>query len=252
MAQKGGLRLTPRDLTLLAFAAEHRLVLAEHVRGLMGTSARTAYGRLRALTAAGFLASDRIFSRQPGCYRITTKGLRAVGSSYPTPRVDLSTYDHDVGLAWLWLAARSGTFGPMRDVLSERTLRSQDMGSERPDPPSGIRRGAGTRGLHYPDLLLVTPEGRRIAIELELTAKGRGRRDRILSAYAADARVDAVLYLVDRPEVGEGLRASARRIGFSSRVHVQRVVWAQPRSRAGGRTLERAASRRSRSQELGR
>lgn len=252
MAQRRQLRLTPRDLELLAFTAEHRLVLAEHVQGLMGTSARTANGRLRALTAAGFLVSDRIFSRRPGCYRITTKGLRAVGSSYPPPRVDLSTYDHDVGVAWLWLAARSGTFGPMREVLSERALRSHDMGSDRTDPPIGVRRGAGRGGLHYPDLLLVTPEGRRIAIELELTAKGRGRRERILSAYAADARVHAVVYLVDRPAVGEGIRASARRIGFSSRVHVQRVVWAQPPSRGGGRAVERAASRRPRAQEVGR
>jgi hypothetical protein len=218
----------------------------------MGTSARTAYGRLRALTTAGFLVSDRIFSRRPACYRITTKGLRAVGSSHPPPQVDLSTYDHDVGVAWLWVAARGGTFGPMRDVLSERTLRSHDMGSDRIEPPFGVRRGAGAGGLHYPDLLLITPEGHRIAIELELTAKGRGRRERILSAYAADARVDAVVYLVDRTVVGERIRASARRIGFSSRVHVQRVVWGQPPSRARARAVERTASRRPRSQEVGR
>ena len=73
-----------------------------------------------------------------------------MGSSYPPPRVDLSTYDHDVGVAWLWLAARSGTFGPMREVLSERTLRSHDMGSDRTDPPIGVRRGAGGAGCTIP------------------------------------------------------------------------------------------------------
>jgi hypothetical protein len=247
MAPGRGLRLTRRDLELLEFVAEHRLVLPGHAQARMRTSARVAHDRLRALVSAGLLVSDRIFHRQPACYRITARGLGAVGRSYPPPRLDLGTYDHDVGAAWLFLAAGNGTFGPMRDVVSERMLRSHDRRPDRTDPPFGVRAGgAGAPGLHYPDLLLITPKGQRIAIELELTPKGRGRREKILSAYAADARIDAVVYLVDRPELGEGIRASARRIGFSSRVHVQPVVWAQSPPRAAGRAVERAASRRPR------
>jgi hypothetical protein len=250
MERRRRLQLTPRDLELLAFVAEHRVVLAGHAQALMVTSAKAAYTRLHALTKAGLLSFEQVFHRKPGCYRITTRGLRAVGSSYPSTKIDLHTYDHDVGVAWLYLAARRGTFGPVADVLSERALRSHDERPGRSDPPMGVRLGGlgatGRERLHYPDLLLVTPQGRRIAIELELTAKGRARRHKILSGYAADARIDAVVYLVERAAVGEPIRASARRIGCSSRVHVQPVAWAERPSPAAGRVADRASSRRPR------
>ncbi len=254
MERRRRLQLTARDLDLLAFIAEHRVVLAGHAQALMGTSAKAAYTRLHALSRAGLLSFEQVFHRQPGCYRITTKGLRAVGSSYASTRIDLHAYRHDVGVAWLYLAARHGTFGPLRDVLSERALRSHDERPGRNAPPLAVRlggRGAGGRErLHYPDLLLITPEGRRVAIELELTSKGRARREKILSGYAVDARIDAVVYLVERAAVGERIRASARRIGVSSRVHVQPIEWGQRPSTGAERVAERASSRRPR--EVGR
>ncbi len=91
----------------------------------------------------------------------------------------------------------------------------------------GVRLGGtgpgGRERLHYPDLLLVTPDGRRIAVELELSAKGTARREKILAGYGADARIDAVLYLVDRPVLATAIRSSARRLGISHHVHVQWV-----------------------------
>ena len=83
----------------------------------------------------------------------------------------------------------------------------------------------GREQLHYPDLLLRTPDGKRIAIELELTGKGRTRREKILSGYGADRKIDAVVYLVSRPEVGRSVAAAARKLGLSELVHVQSFVW---------------------------
>src|SRR5437660_1348058 len=96
--------ITHRDREVLLFAAEHRLVLAEHVAALLGTSAGAASGRLRALCSAGLLARRTVFHRQPACYQTTRQGLAAIGSSLPAPRFDVAGYLHDAGLAWLWLA----------------------------------------------------------------------------------------------------------------------------------------------------
>lgn len=247
--------ITERDRRLLEMAAEQRLILPAHAAALLATSPSTAAPRLRALARAGYLVRHGVFAGQPPCYQISRKGLAVVGSSLSPPRLDLSTYSHDLGLAWLWLAARSGTFGPMREVLSERTLRSRDAARGQPgaaarEPEAigealGVRlggRGAGGRErLHYPDLLLITPEGRRIAVELELSPKGRARRERILAGYGSDSRIDAVLYLVEQPGLFHSIRASARRLGISSHVHVQ---WTRqptgarvPGNRAAQRTL---------------
>jgi hypothetical protein len=222
-----GYRLTDRDLELLTFLAEHRLALPTHVAALFGTSAGAATTRLNKLADAGLLKRQPPFPGEPGSYQITRTGLAQVGSRLPTPRVDVRAYDHDVGVAWLWLAARSGTFGPLREVISERRLRSLDGAGDRDAEPLAVRLGGfgphGREKLHYPDLVLRANDGRRIALELELTPKSRTRLETIVSGYGADPRFDGVVYLVDRPAVARSVHAAARRVGLPDLVHVQRV-----------------------------
>jgi hypothetical protein len=239
-------RLTGRDLELLAFVAEHRLVVAEQVQALLGISGDAARARLRALTRGGLVASHRPFAGQRACYQIRSAGVDAIaGDLRPPRRLDLRTYEHELGAAWLWLAARRGTFGALREVVGERRLRSADATAEGEPPPYGVRLGGlgagGRERLHYPDLLLITPEGRRIALELELSSKGRRRRERILAGYGADARIDAVLYLVKDRRLGTSIRESARRLGLGALVHVQQVSSPAGRPSAGrGRVAERS------------
>ena len=244
----GHIRLTDRDRRLLEFAAQHRIVLAAHLQVLLGATTAAIATRLRALRRAGYLGAQRPFDRRAHCYWITRRGLGAIESTLPPPRPELSSYRHDLGVAWLWLAARQGTFGPIRQIVSEREMRSKDGSGVRRGNPFGVRLGGvgpgGRERLHYPDLLLVGLSGRRVALELELTSKGRARRERILAGYAADSRIDSVLYLVDRPATGRAIRASASRLGISARVGVQPVRWDDPgrgQAPARARTANREA-----------
>ena len=239
-----GYRLTDRDLELLAFLAEHRLALPTHVAVLLGTSAAAATARLNKLAKAGHIRRDGLGRS----YQITRRGLAMIGSSLPTPRVDVRAYEHDVGVAWLWLAARSGTFGPLEQVIGERRLRSLDGSRDPGSEPLGVRLGGfgphGRERLHYPDLILRTGDGRRIALELELTAKSRTRLETILSGYGADPRFDGVVYLVDRPAVARSVQAAGRRLGIPDVVHIQRVrSTASPTAPAAAVAPERTATR---------
>ena len=75
----------------------------------------------------------------------------------------------------------------------------------------GVRSRVGPTArerLHYPDLLLRTADGRRIAVELELPRSVDPARE-ILTGYGADSRIDAVVYVVD--ERAAGARGSAPR-----------------------------------------
>jgi len=235
-------RLTERDLELLSFLAEHRLSLPAHVAVLLGTSAGTAAARLARLAEARLLKRETALPGDPSWYRITRRGLAVIGSSLPTPKLDLRSYQHDVGVAWLWLAARGGAFGPVAEILGERRLRSHDGARMPGEEALAVRLGGfGPRGherLHYPDLVLRTADGRRIALELELTPKAHTRLETILGGYGADPRFDGVVYLVERAAIARSVRNAARRLGVSDLVAIRRV-----RLAAGSRPARRAPVR---------
>ena len=89
-------------------------------------TSEVARTRLRELTDAGHLIEQPVLVGQPVAYRSTRLGLDVVGSRLRSLPISLTNYWHDVGAAWLWLAARNGAFGPMREVLAERVIRSRD------------------------------------------------------------------------------------------------------------------------------
>lgn len=221
--------LTDRDHEILAFAAEHRLVLERQVERLVGVGEGRVRRRLDALVDTGAMRSDRVFGDLH--YQIRGRGLAAIGSSLPPPSYKLASYKHDVGLGWLWLSARDGMFGPLREILSERGMRSHDGTLDRSAEPYGVRKGGydryGNERLHYPDLLLLDPHGRRLALELELSSKGRERTELIIGGYGADSRIDRVLYLVEAQPAGYRIRRSlehtVREVGLSDRIRFQLI-----------------------------
>jgi hypothetical protein len=226
-------RLTERDRELLAFLAEHRFALAAQLGRLLGSSAGAVGRRLGALRAAGLVAGARPLRHDATAWAITGRGLAIAGGDLSRPRpIDLATYRHDVGVAWLTVSAHQGHFGELSEIVSERRMRSQDRRGDRPaaTPTHGVRlTGEGPR-LHYPDLVLVTAGGYRIALELELSTKSPRRRERILAAYADDRRIDRVVYLVPTRAAADAIRRSAARVGAGDTVQVQRFAWAGGRA----------------------
>jgi hypothetical protein len=244
-------QITDTDRALLRFAAEHRFVIAAQVAALLGVSESTAEARLRRLGTGGHLRRNKELYRGPTWHQITRAGLRAVGSDLPAPRgFDLATHRHDAGLGWLMLTARAGRFGPLERIISERRMRSHDGRAEDASRRYGVRLGGvgpgGRDRLHYPDLVLVTQTGHRVAFELELSTKEVARREGILAGYAADRRIDAVLYLVERASVGRAIERSAARMGVSHLVRVQRVSMAPSGGGpSGARSAQRASARQA-------
>jgi hypothetical protein len=248
----------PDDIRLLEFLAEHRVTVVWQAQARLGCTLSAAERQLRALDEAGLVVREPIFEGQPAACRITRRGLALLERELPAPQVDLKGYRHDVGVAWLWLAAQAGAFGRLDGLVSERTMRSADrrreglgIGTSSPAPGATSRgerygigvTGAGPRGglsLHYPDLMLDATTGHRVAIELELTAKGARRLDGIMLGYAAESRVDVVLYLCPTRAIGAHVAAAARRAGISDRVQVQLLA---PGTPAGAPDPRRLRSR---------
>ena len=214
-----GFRLTARDLRLLEFIAAHRFVLAAHVTEWLGADRAVAYRRLGGLTDLGFLSHTRPFDDQPGAFQITSAGLKVIQSRLGAPLIDLGCFRHDAALVWLHLAIRATTG---EEVLTERQMRAADRdGNEEPFFLELHQLGPGGRPRrHYPDVVVLEPDRRWRAIELELTQKSRSRLELILIAYAAHPQITSVTYITDTPGVAQAVGSTSATLGTTERVDV--------------------------------
>jgi hypothetical protein len=217
-------RVTDRDLELLRFIAAHRFVLACQVSVWFGTDRAVAYRRLSGLVGVGLLSYTRVFHAKPGCYRVTNGGLAVIDSRLPRPAIDLRTYGHDVGVVSLALESLAGRFGAAETIVSEREMRSTDQRDDGAHDSHAIallgydRYGHQRR--HYPDLVVELSDGGRVAIELELSMKGRRRLEDILAGYGAQHGLIVVVYVTTRPAIAGRVRALASSLGLERLVRV--------------------------------
>lgn len=68
-------------------------------------------------------------------------------------------------------------------------------------------KGGSVAALHRPDLVLLSPEGRVVAVEVELSVKARSRLAVICRGWARAQHVHAVYYLAARPAASAVARA---------------------------------------------
>jgi hypothetical protein len=75
---------------------------------------------------------------------------------------------------------------------------------------------------HYPDVVLITTEG-RMAFEIQLVAPGRARLDAILAGYARKPTVTAIIFLIGDPAIRPAIFRAANRARVTDRVYVTRA-----------------------------
>ena len=231
--------LTRLNRKVLELMAAHELLAAGHVRIHLGEHSQATEGLLAALVAAGLAKRERFPPAHADTFRITRAGLAAIDSDLPPPQAQSHQRQH-TGAVWLWLAARTGTFGDTERVLSEREMRSLDkQGLLADDPPDDPRRSAFASGrerspfgvltdeqrgdaLHYPDVMPLTAKG-RVAIELRLCSPSPRILCRTIDAYGLCPNIAGVLYLVTNPALASPLLAAAASVNRSSLVRVQHV-----------------------------
>jgi hypothetical protein len=164
--------LRRRDLEVLGWLAEQYGARVDQLELLMDCGPRTVQRTVARLGAAGLVQTRRLLVGEPAWVLPTGAGMAACGSGFGVwrPRIGLLTHVAAVNDVRLHIQGRA----PSTEWVPERVL--------------GRERGAGE---HLPDGVAIT-EGRRLAIEVELTVKSRGRVTGILDELAG--RFDAVLY----------------------------------------------------------
>ncbi len=196
------IRLTQRDLELMRWINGFGFLEVGQIAEKFSMSPVTAYARLRKLVTHAYLTHDRVLHGKPGAYRVTAEGTAVAGDVLsPLKKVSLATYDHDMKVAEVSLALGARFQG---EFIPERRLRRE----------VGIR-GVGHRG-HVSDGVFYH-DGKRIAIEVELSLKGKRRREKIYRHYLKQFDFQGVWYFCGNKEIERKMQPLAEKARF---IHV--------------------------------
>lgn len=173
------MQVTTRDIDMLRWINGHGFATIRQISCWMGVGYRTGQRRVQRLTEVGLLCHEWLMRRER-IYWPTKLGISLCNDDLPPlGHIAAGTYNHSlqlIDLADSLVAKTGGTFVPERRLRHDRGL-----------------AGVGVRG-HMPDGHLHLPARKPIAIELELSAKGRRRLAQIMRQYTADLSVGEVWY----------------------------------------------------------
>jgi hypothetical protein len=164
--------LRRRDLEVLGWLAEQYGARADQLEVLMGAGPRTVQRTVARLRAAGLVRTQRVLVDEAAWVLPTSAGMAACGSGFGVWRPRIGSLAHVAAVTDVRLHIQGRA--PSTEWVPERVLARDRLAGE-----------------HLPDGVAIT-EGRRVAIEVELTVKSRRRVTAILDELTA--RFDAVLY----------------------------------------------------------
>jgi hypothetical protein len=208
---------TARDAEIVRWLGQIGAASAEDVMARFEMGRSWAYGRLSSLVSDGLLEQKTLLHRRPGLYLATAEGLRwTLQPRLPVYRLSVGAFEHAAELATTAVAIHKAL--PEWRQLSERELRvaETDAGELIASARVGELPG-GRLALHLPDLALIGPDGRTLAIEVELSIKAPSRLQTICRGYARARYLGHVYYLA-APAPGRAVRRAIAEVRAEDRV----------------------------------
>lgn len=184
------IQLQSRDREILSLCYEHQFLLMEHVSVFFKEKGeRRAYERVQELEGAGLLRREpSLIFGSSRVIRLTKLGVDTVRGTYAVPipqikRLNLTTLQHDAIVTSVRLRLKEVWDGAW---VPERLLKKAEF----PEVPDG---------------LVVFPSGRRLAIEVENSLKGKARFLGLLNRWSA-SQAFLILYIATTPRLFETLK----------------------------------------------
>jgi hypothetical protein len=199
-----GVLVTERDLAVLRWIGEQFAVRADVIRWLLGGDRPLSDGRTRQVIdrwrRAGLVHQQRFFVGAEPVVWPTREGLRLVLDGYRarTPKLSMLAHIHAVSLVRLGLERK----GAGQSWVPERAL----------------YRARPTPDVHVADGEYTDPNGRRTAVEVELTVKAAERLRRIIGDLTLE--YDRVVYVTGDVRVTAAVRGAVRALGEADRVEL--------------------------------
>lgn len=173
------MRITQRDKDILQFINASGYCNAPQLGRRFSMKWWIVYRRMSQLIRAGLVLHKRVNFSQFGIYYLTPTGAKFTDLP-PIDGISKGGFDHQILLVDLILKLRD--VYPEAHWVSERHLKHQKY-----------YYGIGKSG-HVADGILVFPDGKKHAIELELTNKSNIRLEKIIRAYGVQFEIESAWY----------------------------------------------------------
>jgi hypothetical protein len=190
-----------------------------HVAAHFALGRSTAYQRLAMLVRRRLLVQHLLLYGRPALYVATRRGLRWRGLDGLGPcKISAGRFEHAWQIADAAVTLAAGL--PDWRLLSDREIIWHEH--QRRELIASVRvgsRGGGVAAMHRPDLALLSPQGRVLAIEVELSVKLPTRLASICSGWARARHVDAVYYLAS-PLAARAVSRAAQKTRAEDRLKI--------------------------------
>ena len=173
------MKLTDRDIEILRFINDCGYCSTQHLTQFLSVKRARIYQILKRLVQRKFIIKEYLLHGHPAIYYLTAEGA-SFTELPPIDYVSLGTYRHQIIM--IDVALQLMRVHPEALWISERHLKHDKY-----------HDGIGKRG-HVADSLLVFPDHRQVAIEVELSVKGKQRIEGIIKSYASQFDIKEVWY----------------------------------------------------------
>lgn len=196
--------LMGRDLKIAAWLERLGGASVEQIQRRFSMNRTVVYRRLESLKRHGLARRCHLLADKPPLY---VRGGATVRSSHYAHTFRLTELVVDLELQG-------------REIIGEVEIRRQRFGEPCLDDRLTLAQVELIAACpRIPDAVEVVDAGALIAYEVELSSKGRKRRERILSAYAA-SRYLAVKWIVPEPQLAALLTREIEAMGLSEYMEV--------------------------------
>lgn len=173
------MQLTTRDIEILEFINEFGFCEMPQIMKRFGLTRARGYQIMKRLTNAELILHERIFHGGHGVFYLTRKGAECTDLP-PIKNIPKDTYEHQLAIIEVYFKLREQY--PEAEWIGERRIkREKFMG------------GIGKKG-HLADGILLFPDHKEIAIEVELTMKSKKRLEDIIWGYFGHKYIKEVWY----------------------------------------------------------
>jgi hypothetical protein len=204
------LDLDVQDVIVVRDMLRFRALVTEQVAHRYGGSHKYARRRLGRLRELGLVQQEPNWIAGTKLWTATQLGARVVKDHRPVQQLKPAALLHDLALVDLAdLLRRDNPYAYWR---TEREIMS--------DRQRAAQRGSDVDFGHRPDGLLIE-DGRRIAIELELSKKPEGAYARICRWYAAQPFVDGLRWYVGSRAIWARIALELDWTGMDRCLHVE-------------------------------